>query len=66
MTMTLTVNGEPQAFQHPLTVAELAAGQPKRSMAIAVNGNVVPASAHASTILNDGDRVEIVTAVAGG
>lgn len=64
--MRITVNGDVQVFDHPLTVAALAAEQPKRSMAIAVNGNVVPRSAHATTELQDGDVVEIVTAVAGG
>jgi sulfur carrier protein len=64
--MKLIVNGEAQLFDESLTVAALAAAQPKRSMAIAVNGRVVPASAHASTVLQDGDVVEIVTAVAGG
>lgn len=66
MTTTLIVNGEMQVFDQPPTVAELAAAQTKRSMAIAVNGEVVPASAHAKTELKDGDVVEIVTAVAGG
>jgi sulfur carrier protein len=64
--VNITVNGEPQTFENPLTVAALAAAQPKRSMAVAVNGSVVPASAHATTALKDGDVVEIVTAVAGG
>jgi sulfur carrier protein len=62
----ITVNGDAQVFDHPLTVATLAAAQPKRSMAIAVNGTVVPRSAHGTTELQDGDAVEIVTAVAGG
>jgi len=64
--MTITVNGELQSVDHPLTVAALLAAQPKRSMAVAVNGTVVPASAHATTVLQPGDVVEIVTAVAGG
>jgi sulfur carrier protein len=64
--MNVIVNGETHVFDDPPTVAALAAEQTKRSMAIAVNGNVIPASAHATTVLNDGDVVEIVTAVAGG
>lgn len=64
--MTITVNGEPQSFARPPTVADLVAAHPKRSMAVAVNGAVVPASAHATTVLQAGDVVEIVTAVAGG
>ena len=64
--MTITVNGELQVFNEPPTVAELAAAQTTRSMAIAVNGSVIPASAHETTRLQEGDVVEIVTAVAGG
>ena len=37
-----------------------------RGIAVAVNGNVVPRSSWERTGLNDADRVEILTAVAGG
>ncbi|HKY57411.1 MAG TPA: sulfur carrier protein ThiS [Aeromicrobium sp.] len=64
--MTITLNGDTTALDGPTTVADLVAAQPRRSMAVAVNGAVVPLSAHAATFVNDGDVVEIVTAVAGG
>lgn len=37
-----------------------------RGIAVAVNGTVVPRSSWEQTRLNDADRVEILTAVAGG
>lgn len=37
-----------------------------RGVAVAVNGTVVPRSLWAGTVLAPGDRVEIVTAAAGG
>lgn len=38
----------------------------QRGVAVAVNGTVVPRSRWDATVLNPGDRVEIVTAAAGG
>jgi len=64
--MTITLNGDTISLDGPTSVADLVAAQPKRSMAVAVNGTVVPLSAHPTTFVNDGDVVEIVTAVAGG
>jgi len=64
--MTITLNGDATMLEGPISVADLVAAQPKRSMAVAVNGTVVPLSAHPTTFVNDGDVVEIVTAVAGG
>jgi len=64
--MTITLNGDTTSLDGPTSVADLVAAQPKRSMAVAVNGTVVPLSAHPTTFVNDGDIVEIVTAVAGG
>ena len=64
--MIVTVNGDATVLDGPTSVANLVASQPKRSMAVAVNGTVVPLSAHPTTFVNDGDVIEIVTAVAGG
>ena len=65
--MNVTVNGDTQVLEHPTTVADLVASLLlKRSMAVAVNGVVIPQSAHATTHIEDGDVLEIVTAVAGG
>jgi sulfur carrier protein len=37
-----------------------------KKVAVERNGEIVPKSAHASTVLADGDRLEIVVAVGGG
>jgi len=64
----VTVNGAAQRFEAPLAIAELVnklslAG---RKVAVERNGEIVPRSAHASTLVADGDRLEIVAAVGGG
>jgi len=64
--VTITLNGDATVLDGPTSVADLVAAQPKRSMAVAVNGEVIPQSAHATTLITEGDVVEIVTAVAGG
>jgi sulfur carrier protein len=50
------------------TVLDLLAqlGWAKRTVAVEHNGNALIRSEHASTVLHDGDVVEIVKAVAGG
>jgi len=64
--MTITLNGATAKLEGPTSVADLVAAHPKRSMAVAVNGTVIPLSAHPTTFISDGDVIEIVTAVAGG
>ncbi len=71
--MTVTVNGEVRTLASAETVAELvrhAAGtgrlQDVAGTAVALNDEVVPRSRWASTELSDGDRVEVLGAVAGG
>ncbi len=62
------VNGEPWEGPAGVTVAELVSvwcPSPK-GIAVARNGEVVPKSAWPGTELTDGDRIEIVTAAAGG
>ena len=39
---------------------------PTRGVAVAVNGTIVPKSLWHSHVIADGDRVEVVTAAAGG
>ena len=66
--MTAIVNGEPRDLAEGTTVAQLleALGLARRGIAVAVNDGVVPGSRHAEQQLHDGDRVEIIVAVAGG
>jgi sulfur carrier protein len=37
-----------------------------KKVAVERNGEIVPRGAHASTLLTEGDRLEIVVAVGGG
>jgi sulfur carrier protein len=51
-----------------VTVATLLATLALRrdGVAVALNDDVVPRAEHATRTLNDGDRLEIIVAVAGG
>ena len=66
--MRVIVNGIPSYVDEGATVAALVAAHAveRRRVAAAVNGDVVPRSAWESTVLHDGDSVEILAAVAGG
>lgn len=66
--INFTVNGSTQRSEHPLAVSELLERMALAGKRIAVerNGEIVPRGAHASTLLADGDRLEIVVAVGGG
>ncbi len=64
----VTVNGAAHRFEQPLPVSALVekmslAG---RKIAVEKNGEIVPRSAHARTLIVDGDQLEIVVAVGGG
>jgi sulfur carrier protein len=63
--MRVTVNGAPTELDGPSTVADLV-GVPRRGIAVAVNGEVVPRTTWAEAALRDGDRVEVLTAAQGG
>ena len=62
------VNGSARRFEHAPMLAELLLelAPPARRIAVERNGEIVPRSAHGSTVLADGDRLEIVAAVGGG
>lgn len=70
--MTITLNGETREIRPGTTVAMLVAlisgaeGRDSRGVAIERNLEIVPKSEHASTILEDGDRIEVVQFVGGG
>lgn len=66
--MTIIINGRDMELPDGCTVADLIerlglAGQP---VALERNREVVPRAMHTKTILNDGDRIELVTLVGGG
>ena len=64
----VTVNGKSHRFEHPVEVSALLSTLDLAGKKVAVerNGEIVPRSAHASTLLVDGDQLEIVVAVGGG
>jgi sulfur carrier protein len=64
----VTVNGAAHRLEKPLQISGLLEKLALAGKKIAVerNGEIVPRSAHASTVLADGDRLEIVVAVGGG
>ena len=66
--MTLTLNGEPVELPDGATIRDMLAhyGREDAGVAVAVNLDVVRREEFDSTTLQDGDRVDIVTAVGGG
>ena len=62
------MNGKAHSFGHPLNVGQLLERLEMvgRKVAVERNGEIVPKSAHAETIVSDGDQLEIVVAVGGG
>ena len=66
--LKITLNGEPESLDGPLTVAELLRREvsEKRRVAVEVNREIVPRSQHDTHQLKDGDQVEIVHAIGGG
>jgi sulfur carrier protein len=66
--MRITVNGKGMDVQSGLSVEDLLAelGVPRQYTAVAVNRDITPKSAYASTRLAEGDRVEIVRPMGGG
>lgn len=65
--MNATVNGELRAIEGSL-LAELLAELrvPAQGTAVAINDRVVPKSEYATRRICEGDRIEIIVAVAGG
>ena len=66
--MEIVVNGQPRAVPPGFTARQLveAMGLHGRRVAMEVNLAIVPRSAYAEHVLQDGDRIEIVQAVGGG
>jgi sulfur carrier protein len=66
--VTITINGEPRQIGDGATLDALLAslGVRPHGTAVALNDDVVPRARHAATALREGDRLEIIVAVAGG
>jgi sulfur carrier protein len=62
------VNGKAHSLEPPIDVSALLASLELAGKKVAVerNGEIVPRSAHANTLLADGDALEVVVAVGGG
>ena len=66
--MTITVNGESREIADGATLDALleSLGARRDGTAVALNDDVVPRARHGATPLREGDRLEIIVAVAGG
>lgn len=70
--MQITLNGEALEIAPGTTVAQLVhriseeGGRDPRGVAVERNREIVPKSEHAMTVLEAGDRLEIVQFVGGG
>ena len=66
--MNILLNGAAQVLREGAAVAELlmVAGLAEKRVAVEVNLEIVPRSQHATRVLREGDRVEIVHAIGGG
>ncbi len=66
--MEIIVNGETLSLPDDATVSALLESRQLTGKRVAVerNGEIVSRGRHAETLLNPGDRIEIVVAVGGG
>ncbi|EWC42137.1 sulfur carrier protein ThiS [Stutzerimonas stutzeri KOS6] len=66
--MQIQLNGEPYELPTGQTVADLLARLELtgRRLAVELNREIVPRSAHAATALSEGDQIEVVHAIGGG
>lgn len=66
--MKIQFNGQPREIEPETPALEFLnlLGTDVQGVAVAINGEVIPANRLASKALREGDRVEIVEAVGGG
>ncbi|CEG53697.1 MULTISPECIES: sulfur carrier protein ThiS [Stutzerimonas stutzeri subgroup] len=66
--MQIQLNGEPYELPAGESVADLLVrlDLTGRRLAVELNRDIVPRSAHATTELSEGDHVEVVHAIGGG
>ncbi|HEY6449723.1 MAG TPA: sulfur carrier protein ThiS [Candidatus Cybelea sp.] len=66
--MKATINGRPADLPHELTIGSLLEllGSARSGVAVARNDRVVRRAEYDRQLVRDGDRVEIIEAVAGG
>ena len=66
--MTITVNGKPMELPEGLTIEDLLVrlAVPREFTAVALNREVAPRRPTTTTVLSEGDKVEIVRPMGGG
>jgi sulfur carrier protein len=66
--MHILLNGEPYELPDGQSVADLLQrlDLSGRRLAVELNLDIVPRSQHATTLLAEGDRIEVVHAIGGG
>lgn len=66
--LKISLNGAEQRIEPSTSVAALlsANGYTHSKVAVEINLEIVPKSAHAQRLIHDGDRIEIVQALGGG
>ena len=66
--ISVTINGKPYELDGPTSVVDYLEdrGLAGRSLAVAINGDVLPRGEFADATIRDGDQVEIVRPVGGG
>ena len=64
----IQLNGVQHELAEPTSIAALlaASGHGGRTVAVEINGQIVPRSMHAQRLVHDGDQIEIVQAIGGG
>jgi len=68
LAVKIFVNGEPRDVNAGTTIAQLLESLrlDPRTLAVELNLDVIPRGRHAECVLQEGDRLEIVTLVGGG
>ncbi|MFN2382223.1 MAG: sulfur carrier protein ThiS [Guyparkeria sp.] len=66
--MRIELNGEPRDVPEGSTLEAVVtlAGTSGKRYAVELNGEICPRAEHASAVVADGDKVEIVQAIGGG
>ncbi len=66
--ITITVNGQRKFFDSKISLLELLThlNIDTRSLAVAVNAEIIPRSRLETDLVKDGDVVEVIRAVGGG
>jgi sulfur carrier protein len=66
--MVVTVNGKPMELPQGLTIEDLLVrlAVPRQFTAVALNREIAPKASYTTTVLSEGDKIEIVRPMGGG